>query len=333
MQVFLNSDRTFLALRSMIDKASQKKLDINTPINKNKIKNYVDTINSRYVKQGFLHELNALQRGGNLFNHLMKSPTVKAQFYQKSRNLAIFRKTETSINGLMLSFKLSDFTSKFFGAKFDVSSGAISVYLKSEVEATFLSTFPKKAAVIRLDQNLNDFNLAVLKLANNNEPRYFDYLGEKIKYLIPTGGSIPMSKAFMKFTTKVITTDPFSYINKQSIINNPKGRNNDNMGTFISAEYLRLLVIKRMVEKMPVGPVGGPPLSHNKLTYRTGRFANSVQLMINYRKKLASYYYNPIYYIHEQTSRNPKTLIERSINEVLLSRFKQKFMISEIGRF
>ncbi len=333
LQKFLNTDGTYIELRGLMEKAHQGTIDIKTPEKKELIKLYVNTINNRYIKDGFLHELQVLQKEGKLFDSLLKTPAIRAQFYQKSRNLAIFRKTNTSINGLLLTFSPADFNSKFFGAKFDVSSGAISVYLKSEVETQFLTQFPKEAAVIRLGQNLHEFDKAVQALAVNNTKGSFDYLGEKITYLIPTGGSIPMSKAFLKFSSKVIVADPFTYINKQSAINNPNGRNNDNMGTFISAEYLRLLVVKRMVEKMPVGPVGGPPLSHNKLTYRTGRFANSVQLMVNYRKKLVSYYYNPIYYIHEQTSRNPKILIERSINEVLLSRFKQKFMISEVGRF
>ena len=274
-----------------------------------------------------------LQREGKLFEYILKTPNVSEQFYQKSRNLAIFRYSGSSIKGLMLTFKREDFTAKFFAAKFDVSSGAINVYLKSEVESMFLKELPEAAATIRLGQNIEEFDKAVEALAANNTKATFDYLGEKITYLVPTGGSIPMSKAYLRFATQTIVDNPFSYLSKKSNVSDHySGNQNQSMGTFLSSEYLKLLVVKKMVDRMPQGPVGGAPLSDTILTYRTGRFANSLNLVIDYRKKLVKYYYNPIYYVHERTSRNPKVLIERSIREVLVARFKQQFMISEVGR-
>lgn len=333
LQTFLMKDNTFVKLYGTLEDIRLGKQTLDA--NKNNIAMWVDTLNDRYIRDGFLHELNVIGKEDKLFQHILNTPSVRNQFYMKSRNLAIFRKTPTSINGLMLTFSPSDFNSKFFGAKYDASSKAISVYLKSDVEQQFLKEYPAAAAVIRMDQNLKEFEKALENLANNNKRETFNYLGEKISYLIPTGGSIPMSKAYLRFATETKIVDPADFLNKKNQVLPTKFDANTNytMGTFLSSEYLRLLVIKNIVNKMPVGPVGGPPLRDDILTYRTGRFANTIQLMVDYRKRLVRYYYNPIYYVHETTSRNPKILIENSVSEVMRSRFKQVFTISEMGRF
>lgn len=334
LQTFLMKDNTFIKLYGTLENIRLGKETLDA--NRENISMWVDTLNDRYIRDGFLHELNIMQKEDKLFQHILNTPSVRNQFYMKSRNLAIFRKTATSINGLMLTFSPSDFNSKFFGAKYDASSKAISVYLKSDVEQQFLKQYPEAAAVIRMGQNITEFEKALEKLAYNNKPDTFNYLDEKITYLIPTGGSIPMSKAYLRFATETKLSDPANFMSKhsQELPTKYAAASNASMGTFLSSEYLRLEVIKHIVNKMPEGIPGGPPPPvPNILTYRTGRFANSIQLMVDYRRKLVTYYYNPIYYIHEQTTRDPKVLIKSSINEVLRSRFKQQFNISEMGRF
>ena len=86
----------------------------------------------------------------------------------------------------------------------------------------------------------------------------------------------------------------------------------------ISRMQLETLARKAFVERMPRGPRRGPPLSQNVLTFRTGRFAKSFQIQqINMKKRLISYTYDPIYYVHEATSRDPRELIGVSIRNIV----------------
>ena len=151
----------------------------------------------------------------------------------------------------------------------------------------------------------------------------------EIKYLIPTGGSIPMSSANFFGVKRLYKRTPFIKTGQENL-QKFAGIADAPVSRFLSSEYLSLLVRKKVVSDMPHGPIGGPPLSANTLTYRTGRFANSIQLQVNYRTRVLRYYYNPIYYVHEFSRRDPRVLIERNIKEVMRERFKQTFSISEM---
>ena len=253
--------------------------------------------------------------------------------------MALLRMVDGKATALLMTFSPSDFNSENFGASWDESSGAISVYIKSAVEEKFLSQYAASSAKLTFNGKIDEFNKAVNSLLTTkkkitSEDKSMSFYGSDVLQVAHTN-SIPMSKAHLRFSTETKFVDPTNFLSKknQALPAKFDATSNQTMGTFLSSEYLRLLVIKNIVNKMPVGPVGGPPLRDDILTYRTGRFANSVQLMVDYRKRLVRYYYNPIYYVHEKTSRNPKTLIEHSVSEVMRSRFKQVFNISEVGRF
>lgn len=97
------------------------------------------------------------------------------------------------------------------------------------------------------------------------------------------------------------------------------------MGNFISNKTIADLTKREMMRRMPIGPVGGPPLSSRVLTYRTGRFVRSLQVIADLRSQTIQYYYNPNYWIHEATSRNPRNLIDSSINSVAKTLFGKRF--------
>ena len=97
------------------------------------------------------------------------------------------------------------------------------------------------------------------------------------------------------------------------------------MGDFITDDTITALTKREMLRRMPIGPVGGPPKSSRVLTYRTGRFVNSLQVIADMRTQNMQYYYNPNYWVHEATSRDPKNLIGSSLNSVTRSLFGNRF--------
>ena len=99
------------------------------------------------------------------------------------------------------------------------------------------------------------------------------------------------------------------------------------IGRFISKAQMSALVQKAVIQRMPKGPKRGKPLSEEVLTYRTGRFAKSVQIaFLNYKTNVIKFFYDPIYQVHEPT-RSPSELIETSIREVTQQLYGRQFNI------
>lgn len=98
-------------------------------------------------------------------------------------------------------------------------------------------------------------------------------------------------------------------------------------GKFISKVQMTALVQRAVVQRMPKGPRRGPPLSDDILTYRSGRFARSVQIaLLNYKTSVIRFFYDPVYQVHEPT-RSPSDLIESSIREVTQQLYGRQFNI------
>jgi len=83
----------------------------------------------------------------------------------------------------------------------------------------------------------------------------------------------------------------------------------------LSDAQFSALVRSATEKQMPIGRPGGPPLSPTRLTYRTGRFVESIRVQQDIKKSLVRFYYMPLYSVHEST-RSPSELIERSIRQV-----------------
>ena len=337
-QAFVKTDDNYIALEKMLKKyetnvlnAKESGAEVN-PLDSTKVAVLVKQLNERWYVSSFKTELQNLSTNGKLFDYIKNTPKVGDQFYYKSRLLSIIRRDTVDSNKarvLLLSFPRSKFTSDFFGARLDGDS--IKVFIKSDIEKIFLKELGE-ATALSFDGDLKAFDDAVSNLVNKNERKTFNYLTHTIEYLIPTGKSIPMSRAKLNYKSFKQPRDTSHFISNKANQEVPTKfipQSNYNIGTFLSTEYIRLEVIKRIVAKMPEGPVGGRPLSNRVLTYRTGEFANSLTLMINYRTSLVTYYYNPIYFVHEKTSRNPRDIITNSIREVMSTKFKQAFNISK----
>ena len=99
------------------------------------------------------------------------------------------------------------------------------------------------------------------------------------------------------------------------------------IGRFISKAQMSTLVQRAVIQRMPKGPKRGKPLSEDILTYRSGRFAKSVQIaFLNYKTNVIKFFYDPVYQVHEPT-RSPSELIETSIREVTQKLYGRRFNI------
>jgi hypothetical protein len=322
-QKLVMSDNNVRALDKLLAANPQQQ------ISSAQVSSLVDKINQKWAKSSLESELTRLTQKGTLFDYILSVPALKSQFYNKSRLLSIIRNQNgQQANALLLYFSLNDFTNKYFGAKYD--EGKIKVFIKSEVEKIFLDQLSSETASLKVGQNMDDYDKAVKELISTGTLKNIKItsLNMEISYLVPTGGSIPMSSGNFFGVNRLYKRSPYIKSGDEKLAKFSSVAEAP-IGTFLSSEYLSLLVRQKVVREMPHGPIGGKPLSHEMLTYRTGRFANSIQLQINYKERLIRYYYNPIYYVHEVTSRDPRKLIESNINEVVRERFKQRFSISE----
>ena len=145
--------------------------------------------------------------------------------------------------------------------------------------------------------------------------------------IVPSGGSIPIGNA--KYPSSYVPRISKSAFNSRIGIIRDLLRETrqklSSIGDFITDDTITALTKREMLRRMPVGPIGGPPKSSRVLTYRTGRFVDSVQVIANINNKQIQYYYSPNYWIHEATSRNPRNLIDSSINSVTRSLFGKRF--------
>lgn len=92
---------------------------------------------------------------------------------------------------------------------------------------------------------------------------------------------------------------------------------------FISGAQWTMLVHKKLGDTMSrVGPPAKPNLKE-----RTGRFRHSVNLTVNYRKKMLQYSYNPLYSVLEQYGYTPEKQIERAIRSVAQELYNTHFSI------
>jgi hypothetical protein len=95
----------------------------------------------------------------------------------------------------------------------------------------------------------------------------------------------------------------------------------------ISDIQMSVLIRKKTEQIMPHGPLRGPPLSPTVLTYRTGQFVESLNVIQDFRNQIIRYYYSPNYLAHETTRRAPRFLLQKSIREVVQQEYGVKFKI------
>ena len=100
---------------------------------------------------------------------------------------------------------------------------------------------------------------------------------------------------------------------------------------FLSRRQLSILIQKDVDKRSPHGPKVGPPLSDKMLTMRTRRYLWSINVVnIILKQRKIAYEHNPIYYIHESTSRDPRKTIGQSVRTITLQHFGEAFGVVRV---
>ena len=93
---------------------------------------------------------------------------------------------------------------------------------------------------------------------------------------------------------------------------------------FISGVQWTALTQQRLGQTMQrLGPPDPPDLKE-----RSGRFRGSIQVNVDYRKRLLQYTYNPLYQSLEQYGYRPDIQVQTAIREVAQSLYSQQFRIT-----
>lgn len=145
-----------------------------------------------------------------------------------------------------------------------------------------------------------------------------------------TSGSLPIGK--VKFNNQTVRRrlSGSAFTSRTLAVRQTLAQTREaSMGDFVTDDTITALTKREMMRRMPVGPVGGTPLSNRVLTYRTGRFVQSLQVFADMRNMQMQYYYNPNYWIHESTSRDPRSLITASLNSVTRVLFNKRFNLTK----
>jgi hypothetical protein len=196
--------------------------------------------------------------------------------------------------------------------------------IKEALNPVLSNTFNKNVVEIIKDTDLEGYL--------NNAQNLKELSGEAVAEVkADTSGSLPIGKIKIpSYTVKRKSTGSAfqSRIGSiRSILSETRAatRVKPSIGDFITDDTITALTKREMLRRMPIGPVGGPPKSSRVLTYRTGRFVNSLQVMADMKSATMQYYYNPNYWVHEATSRNPRNLIGSSLSSVTRALFGKRF--------
>jgi hypothetical protein len=293
--------------------------------------------------------LNDIRPNQNLFDYLKKmQPASFEALKKKSKNVIVT--FPTSIKGItgVSSLKTAAITfqgDNYFNSnnfyikikKTSTSSLTFFPYVKTPIEKRILQEFAGKnfkAAEYAIKQDLSKLQKKIVNIKYSRKgisdttlkipaTFYAAVLGDGEPGSIPQGRvrvNIPRRKS-SAFTSRTAPARRLLRETKQP-----------SMGDFITNDTITALTQREMMRRMPIGPVVGPPLSRKVLTYRTGRFVESLKVIADMRSQAMQYYYDPRYWIHETTSRNPRDLIDSSLNSVTRNLFSKRFNLVKAER-
>jgi hypothetical protein len=251
-----------------------------------------------------------VNRGKELLEAIKKT-SDGPEFYNKSKFLQISKMVDGKVETLNIITPASLFKVPPFIARYSRTEDSITLSLSDAFERDLINEI-KQVTDITADKGIENLTKLFKDFTKTRTSLKTAQGVKEFAVTVPTGGSIPMGRARIRRTKQAKT-------------------NRKEIGRFISKEQLSVLVRQRVTNKMPKGPRRGPPLSDQVLTFRTGRFAKSVNVVsLNYKSSIIRYFYDPIYRVHEETTRDPRELIETSIREVVQRKFARQFAITRI---
>ena len=275
-----------------------------------------EAVRKTFKKGQMLSEIVALNANGGIgwFSLLKrKDPELYKAFYNKARFLQISYKTGTSVTALNLYTPLNRFTSPPFEMNYSKGKGALKLYFNNAFERQLLNALQKvqPLQVSSLEQLKEDFNA----LNFNKRIKVKTQGSKEIIIKVPTGGSIPVTKATLAIEQAE------AKLSKRLTSKKP------NSQKFISNVQWTMLTQQRLGNSMLTFGDPEPP----EIKERSGRFRRSVQVTANYRTKILQYTYNPLYRSLEHYGYHPELQVERAIREVAQQLYAREFSIIRRG--
>lgn len=240
--------------------------------------------------------INKLSDGANIskriFSEYMKDPVLSNKLYENNSLISF----ETIINGrsslMFVRIPKSKFTPTYFTA---VKKGnAVEIVAKAKLQKDVMSLAAQ----------------AEQKAIINAKP-----LKKKVKIGKATGTIeyFPKDMVRGKHVTKITHLSGLTYMHNKK----PKSVNQ-----FISSAQITALVREKLSASMPMASQDPSPPD---MRYITGRFANTVQVNVNYRTQMMKYFYYPLYDANRVYGYRPAAQVEDSIRAVAQTLFTQAF--------
>jgi hypothetical protein len=297
-------------------------------------------------------ELNSISPNQKLFDYLKQNQRESFEALKsKAKNVlvtwpvivgGIGSTTISSLKVAEITFSGDDyFNSKFFYIKVKRDAAASITfypYIKTPIEKRILAEFDKDnfaAAAFAIQNQLKKFESkeSIIKYKRRGSKEELSisatfYAAMLGKDDVPAG-SIPQGKVRVNIPRRKSSAFTSRTAPARRLLRETK---QPSMGDFITNDTITALTQREMMRRMPIGPVGGPPLSRKVLTYRTGRFVQSLKVIADMRSQAMQYYYDPRYWIHETTNRNPRDLIDSSLNSVTRNLFSKRFNLIKAER-
>ena len=271
-----------------------------------------EAVRKTFKKGQLLAEVTRLNANGGVgwFSLIKKKdPELYMAFYNKAKFLQIAYKTGTSVTALNLYTPISRFKTPPFEMNYSKGKGKLSLYFNNAFEKQLLLAFQnvKPLELATLDQLRKDF----AAISFGKRVKIKTKGSNQLTISIPTGGSIPVTKATINIDAA-----------EQKLAQATEGKKTTKQA-FISGVQWTVLTQRRLGQTMLRIGEPEPP----QLKERSGRFRSSVRVFANYRTRTLQYLYNPLYASLKDYGYRPDLQVETAIREVAQSLYAQKFNI------
>jgi len=236
-------------------------------------------------------------------NDLIKTKELQTRLSMLTLPLLFPDGSNFLVTATNIKFSARDFNMKLTNVIIQDNNVIVKVQLS-------LSRNGLNKVIINLQRTLESNPDEVITIFRNKTKSELDFIGQII--------SLKPSSIRIGLNTLVNDVDINAVVENQnkSIVQTANESFNTLMTRLSDAELTRR-VRASVTLKMPKGPPRGPPLSAQILTYRSGTFARSIDVFYDRKLNAVKYFYNPRYFSHESTSRDPRNTIEGSIRTVV----------------
>lgn len=250
----------------------------------------------------------------NIIKIIESTPGLKNNIISKASNIVIPYTTSKGVFSKVISFKWGE-----------IKRLAIFNIVRSGKDIKLEISYPKRYVKQLLNIMVQTNKFVTIELAKTFKNN--DIFSNIISVEELDGYDYGIN--FIKGSVSV--TKLSNFLNSKEISEKLSEKSRERISKFASTKELSISVQKSLFATMPKGPPRGKPLSAVMLTNRTGTFVRSVTAFLDFKNKLISYYYDPRYWVHEATSRDPRIIIKQSIRNLVTATVSKQFNIVKRG--